>query len=134
MGPFSPPFSRDWNPPTGGAVPEENSFPGLLNFPIAKKQEGKMISPLLLSLATLVPIVSSILSSSQDSQLMNLLASSRGASDGYPEWILQSSKAVKKYDRNCFFSPVQCMLSFNQGQEQPIVFTSKGKRLYYYRK
>ncbi|VDO73532.1 unnamed protein product [Haemonchus placei] len=49
-------------------------------------------------------------------------------------WILQSSKAVKKYDRNCFFSPVQCMLSFNQGQEQPIVFTSKGKRLYYYRK
>ncbi|XGW26590.1 hypothetical protein V3C99_007308 [Haemonchus contortus] len=93
-----------------------------------------MISPLLLSLATLVPIVSSILSSSQDSQLMNLLASSRGASDGYPEWILQSSKAVKKYDRNCFFSPVQCMLSFNQGQEQPIVFTSKGKRLYYYRK
>ncbi|VDP12928.1 unnamed protein product [Heligmosomoides polygyrus] len=60
--------------------------------------------------------------------------SSRSAADGYPEWILQPSKAVKKYDRNCFFSPVQCMLSFNQGEEQPIVFTSKGKRLFFYRK
>ncbi|VDL72314.1 unnamed protein product [Nippostrongylus brasiliensis] len=93
-----------------------------------------MIGPLLLSLLALMPVVSPFLSSSQDSQLMNLLATSRGAAEGYPEWILQSSKTVKKYDRNCFFSPVQCMLSFNQGQEQPIVFTSKGKRLFYYRR
>ncbi|ETN80592.1 hypothetical protein RB195_003696 [Necator americanus] len=93
-----------------------------------------MLGPLLLSVAAFVPVLSSIISSSQDSQLMNLLASTRPASEGYPEWILQSSRAVKKYDRNCFFSPVQCMLSFNQGQEQPIVFTSKGKRLFYYRK
>ncbi|KAK5969444.1 hypothetical protein GCK32_004955 [Trichostrongylus colubriformis] len=55
-----------------------------------------MISPLLLSLAVMMPIVSSILSSSQDSQLMNLIASSRGASEGYPEWILQASRNVKK--------------------------------------
>ncbi|EYC02067.1 hypothetical protein Y032_0102g3463 [Ancylostoma ceylanicum] len=93
-----------------------------------------MLWRLILCAAVFVPVLSSIMSSSQDSQLMNLLATSRTASDGYPEWILQSSKTVKKYDRNCFFSPVQCMLSFNEDREQPIVFTSKGKRLLYYRK
>ncbi|WKY08452.1 hypothetical protein Q1695_007740 [Nippostrongylus brasiliensis] len=54
-----------------------------------------MIGPLLLSLLALMPVVSPFLSSSQDSQLMNLLATSRGAAEGYPEWILQSSKTVK---------------------------------------
>ncbi|VDM53325.1 unnamed protein product [Angiostrongylus costaricensis] len=51
--------------------------------------------------------------------------------NSYPEWVLHSSRTVKKYDRNCFFSPVQCMLSFNHAQEHPIVFTGNGKRFYY---
>ncbi|KHJ93952.1 hypothetical protein OESDEN_02839 [Oesophagostomum dentatum] len=93
-----------------------------------------MLGPLLLSVAAVVPVLSSIISSSQDSQLMNLLATSRTTGEGYPEWILQPSKAVKKYDRNCFFSPVQCMLGFNQVAEDPIVFTSKIKRLFLVRK
>uniref|UniRef100_A0A0K0DG53 Exported protein n=1 Tax=Angiostrongylus cantonensis TaxID=6313 RepID=A0A0K0DG53_ANGCA len=90
-----------------------------------------MIRLLLLSFLAVVPIVSSILSSYNNGQLMGLLESSQAAADSYPEWALQSSKTVKKYDRNCFFSPVQCMLSFNHAQEHPIVFTENGKRFYY---
>ncbi|CAJ0604409.1 unnamed protein product [Cylicocyclus nassatus] len=94
-----------------------------------------MQRPLLLSIFAVVPVLSSIFSSSQDSQLMHLLQTSRTANDGYPEWILQpTAKTVKKYDRNCFFSPVQCMLSFNQpSSDDPILFTTKIKR-YFYRK
>ncbi|KAK0399846.1 hypothetical protein QR680_003245 [Steinernema hermaphroditum] len=33
----------------------------------------------------------------------------------------------KKYDRNCFFSPVQCMLSFNnQNQHDDAIWNSRG--------
>ncbi|KJH52640.1 hypothetical protein DICVIV_01101 [Dictyocaulus viviparus] len=91
-----------------------------------------MIKPLLFSLAAFVPIVTSVLSSYQNSPLMNLLGSSQTVADGFPEWILQSSRAVKKYDRNCFFSPVQCMLTFHQKGDQPIIFTTKRKQPFYY--
>ncbi|TMS38430.1 hypothetical protein L596_005159 [Steinernema carpocapsae] len=36
----------------------------------------------------------------------------------------------KKYDRNCFFSPVQCMLSFNNpaNQHDDAIWNSRGRR------
>ncbi|CAB3405882.1 unnamed protein product [Caenorhabditis bovis] len=36
-------------------------------------------------------------------------------------------KEAIRYDRNCFFSPVQCMLAYNDDR-MPIVVTRKGKR------
>ncbi|KAJ1353763.1 hypothetical protein KIN20_010483 [Parelaphostrongylus tenuis] len=93
-----------------------------------------MIRPLMFSYLIIVPIVSSILPSYRNNQLMSLLGSTSTAADAYPEWVLQATRAVKKYDRNCFFSPVQCMLGFTQGQEHPIVYTANGNRRLYYRK
>uniref|UniRef100_A0A1I7XJU3 Restriction endonuclease subunit S n=1 Tax=Heterorhabditis bacteriophora TaxID=37862 RepID=A0A1I7XJU3_HETBA len=69
----------------------------------------------------------------QDSQLLGILRSRQHNVD-QPEWVGSYSSIVKKYDRNCFFSPVQCMLSFNQEDANPFIFATKGKRLFYYKK
>uniref|UniRef100_A0A1I7T516 Secreted protein n=2 Tax=Caenorhabditis tropicalis TaxID=1561998 RepID=A0A1I7T516_9PELO len=34
----------------------------------------------------------------------------------------------KRYDRNCFFSPVQCMLSYNDETRLPLVVTRKASK------
>ncbi|EFO93935.1 hypothetical protein GCK72_014162 [Caenorhabditis remanei] len=34
----------------------------------------------------------------------------------------------KRYDRNCFFSPVQCMLSYNDESRLPLVVTRKASK------
>uniref|UniRef100_A0A1I7XWJ2 COesterase domain-containing protein n=1 Tax=Steinernema glaseri TaxID=37863 RepID=A0A1I7XWJ2_9BILA len=52
----------------------------------------------------------------------------------YPEGVAEMDKRMplslgKKYDRNCFFSPVQCMLSFNnQNQHDDAIWNSRGRR------
>ncbi|CAE17885.1 Neuropeptide-Like Protein [Caenorhabditis elegans] len=34
----------------------------------------------------------------------------------------------KRYDRNCFFSPVQCMLTYNDDSRLPLVVTRKSSK------
>ncbi|CAD6198107.1 unnamed protein product [Caenorhabditis auriculariae] len=73
--------------------------------------------PVLLSI---LPLVASLLSF-QSRPLYGFISPS----------VMQdpSLNIIKRYDRNCFFSPVQCMFSFNE-DKYPLVVTPKGKRFF----
>ncbi|CAI4223814.1 unnamed protein product [Auanema sp. JU1783] len=66
-------------------------------------------------------------SSLSDSQLMRIIDSQNQNS----RWTHSISPAVKKYDRNCFFSPVQCMLSSYSDQSNPVVILDTVKRRFW---
>ncbi|KAI6171003.1 hypothetical protein M3Y97_01094700 [Aphelenchoides bicaudatus] len=44
-----------------------------------------------------------------------------------PQMRTMQAKRDKKYDRNCFFSPVQCMLSYNANAND-VIYHPSGRR------